>query len=110
MEVYRFLVEAGAVVDAIHTWSAVLCTGPSLERILVWNDTSELEKEPMLDEMQAEWLVKVVEGCGHACVGLTLWGAFDGRLSTRLLVGILGYVFGGLPPATVRVKWERWCY
>jgi hypothetical protein len=71
------------------------CTGTSLERRLVWNDTSELEDKAMLDEMQAEWLVKVAEGCAHAHVGLTLRGAFGGRLSTDMLVGILGYVFGG---------------
>jgi hypothetical protein len=61
----------------------------------VWNDTSELEEEAMLDEMQAQWLVEVAEGCAHAHVGLALLGAFGGRLSTDMLVGILGYVFGG---------------
>jgi hypothetical protein len=61
----------------------------------VWNDTSELEEEAMLDEMQAQWLVEVAEGCAHARVGLALLGAFGGRLSTDILVGILGYVFGG---------------
>jgi hypothetical protein len=49
----------------------------------------------MLDEMQAQWLARVVEGCAHARVGLTLRGAFSGRLSEDLLVGILGYAFGG---------------
>jgi hypothetical protein len=49
----------------------------------------------MLDEMQAQWLAKVAEGCTHARVGLTLRGAFSGGLSTGMLVHIMGCVFGG---------------
>jgi hypothetical protein len=49
----------------------------------------------MLDEMQAQWLARVAEGCAHARVGLTLRGAFGGGLSTRMLLHVMGYVFGG---------------
>jgi hypothetical protein len=49
----------------------------------------------MLDEMQAQWLARVAEGCAHARVGLTLRGAFSGGLSTRMLLHVMGYVFGG---------------
>jgi hypothetical protein len=49
----------------------------------------------MLDEMQAQWLARVAEGCAHARVGLTLRGAFSGALSTRMLLHVMGYVFGG---------------
>jgi hypothetical protein len=71
------------------------CTGPSLERRLLWNDTSQQQQETMLDEMQAQWLARVAEGCAHARVGLTLRGAFGGGLSTRMLLHVMGYVFGG---------------
>jgi hypothetical protein len=71
------------------------CTGPSLERMLLWNDTNQQQQEMMLDEMQAQWLARVVEGCAHARVGLTLRGAFGGGLSTRMLLHVMGYVFGG---------------
>jgi hypothetical protein len=71
------------------------CTGPSLERKLLWNDTSQQQQETMLDEMQAQWLARVAEGCAHARVGLTLRGAFSGGLSTRMLLHVMGYVFGG---------------
>jgi hypothetical protein len=40
----------------------------------------------MLDEMQAQWLARVAEGCAHARVGLTLRGAFGGGLLTGMLV------------------------
>jgi hypothetical protein len=49
----------------------------------------------MLDEMQAQWLARVAEGCAHARVGLTLRGAFGGGLSTCMLLHVMGYVFGG---------------
>jgi hypothetical protein len=49
----------------------------------------------MLDEMQAQWLARVAEGCAHARVGLTLRGAFRGGLSTCMLLHVMGYVFGG---------------
>jgi hypothetical protein len=49
----------------------------------------------MLDEMQAQWLARVAEGCAHARVGLTLRGAFGGGLSTRMLLHVMGCVFGG---------------
>jgi hypothetical protein len=49
----------------------------------------------MLDEMQAQWLARVAEGCAHARVGLTLRSAFGGGLSTRMLLHVMGYVFGG---------------
>jgi hypothetical protein len=49
----------------------------------------------MLDEMQEQWLATVAEGCAHARVGLTLRGAFNGGLSTRMLLHVMGYVFGG---------------
>jgi ankyrin repeat protein len=71
------------------------CTGPSLERRLLWNDTSQQQQETMLDEMQAQWLARVAEGCAHARVGLTLRGAFSGGLSTRMLLHVMGFVFGG---------------
>jgi hypothetical protein len=71
------------------------CTGPSLERRLLWNDTNQQYHETMLDEMQAQWLARVAEGCAHARVGLTLRGAFSGRLSTCMLLHVMGYVFGG---------------
>jgi hypothetical protein len=71
------------------------CTGPSLERRLLWNDTSQQQQETMLDEMQAQWLARVAKGCAHARVGLTLRGAFSGGLSTRMLLHVMGYVFGG---------------
>jgi hypothetical protein len=45
--------------------------------------------------MQAQWLARVAEGCAHARVGLTLRGAFGGGLSTRMLLHVMGYVFGG---------------
>jgi ankyrin repeat protein len=71
------------------------CTGPSLEPRLLWNDTPQPQQDAMLDEMQAQWLARVVEGCAHARVGLTLRGAFGGGLSTGMLVHVMGYVFGG---------------
>jgi ankyrin repeat protein len=71
------------------------CTGPSLEPRLLWNDTTQQQEDAMLDEMQAQWLVKVAEGCTHARVGLTLRGAFSGGLSTSVLLHVMGYVFGG---------------
>jgi ankyrin repeat protein len=71
------------------------CTGPSLERRLLWNDTNQQQQETMLDEMQAQWLARVAEGCARARVGLTLRGAFSGGLSTRMLLHVMGYVFGG---------------
>jgi hypothetical protein len=71
------------------------CTGPSLERRLLWNDTSQQQQKTMLDEMQAQWLARVAEGCAHARVGLTLRGAFGSGLSTRRLQHVMGYVFGG---------------
>jgi hypothetical protein len=49
----------------------------------------------MLDEMQVQWLARVAEGCAHARVGLTLRGAFSGGLSTRMLLHVMGFVFGG---------------
>jgi ankyrin repeat protein len=71
------------------------CRGPSLEPRLLWNDTSQRQIEIMLDEMQAQWLARVVEGCAHARVGLALRGAFSGGLPTDMLLEIMGYVFGG---------------
>jgi ankyrin repeat protein len=71
------------------------CTGPSLERRLIWYDTNQQQQETMLDEMQAQWLARVAEGCAHARVGLTLRGAFNGGLSTCMLLHVMGYVFGG---------------
>jgi ankyrin repeat protein len=71
------------------------CTGPSLERRLLWNDTNQQQQETMLDDMQSQWLARVAEGCAHARVGLTLRGAFGGGLSTRMLLHVMGYVFGG---------------
>jgi ankyrin repeat protein len=73
------------------------CTGPSLEPRLLWNDTNLQQQDTMLNEMQGQWLARVVEGCAHARVGLTLRGAFRGGLSTRMLLHIMGYVFGGTP-------------
>jgi hypothetical protein len=49
----------------------------------------------MLDEMQAQWLARVAEGCAHAQVGLTVRSAFSSGLPTDTLLHILGYVFGG---------------
>jgi ankyrin repeat protein len=69
------------------------CTGPSLERRLLWNDTNQQQQTIMLDEMQAQWLARVVEGCTHARVGLTLRGAFSRGLSTSMLLHVMGYVF-----------------
>jgi ankyrin repeat protein len=70
------------------------CTGPCLQRRLLWNDTDHLQQEVILDEMQAQWLARVAEGCAHARVGLTLRGAFNGGLSTSMLLHVMGYVFG----------------
>jgi hypothetical protein len=63
--------------------------------MLLWNDTNQQQQETMLDEMQAQWLARVAEGCAHARVGLTLRGAFSGGLSTCMLLHVMGYVFGG---------------
>jgi ankyrin repeat protein len=71
------------------------CTGPSLERRLLWDDTNQQQQEAMLDDMQAQWLARVAEGCAHARVGLTLRGAFNGGLPTDMLLCIMGYVFDG---------------
>jgi ankyrin repeat protein len=71
------------------------CTGPSLERRLLWNDTDQLEQEEILNEMQAQWLTKVEEGCAHARVGLTLRSVYSGKICTRLLTKIVGYMLGG---------------
>jgi ankyrin repeat protein len=71
------------------------CTGPSLKPRLLWNDTTQQQQDAMLDEMQAQWLAKVAEGCAYARAGLTLQGAFGGGLSTGMLVHVMGYVFGG---------------
>jgi hypothetical protein len=70
------------------------CTGPSLERRLLWNDTNQQQQKVMLNEMQAQWLARVAEGCAHAHVGLTLRGAFSGGLSISMLLHVMGYVFG----------------
>jgi hypothetical protein len=71
------------------------CTGPSLERRLLWNDTNQQQQEAMLNEMQGQWLARVAEGCAHAHVGLTLRGAFSGGLLTCMLLHVMSYVFGG---------------
>jgi hypothetical protein len=71
------------------------CTGPSLEPRLLWNDTTQQQEDAMLDEMQAQWLARVAEGCAHARIGLMLLGVFKGGLSTHMLVHVMGYVFGG---------------
>jgi hypothetical protein len=78
--------------DGVH---CLHCTGPTLEPRLLWNDTTQQQQGAMLDEMQAQWLARVAEGCAHARVGLTLRGAFGGGLLTGMLVHIMGYVFGG---------------
>jgi hypothetical protein len=49
----------------------------------------------MLDTMQAQWLLKVKEGCAQARVGLTLRGMHSGRLSVGVLMNIMGFVLGG---------------
>jgi hypothetical protein len=90
----------GHVVLAAHLRNSngahcLRCTGPSLEPRLLWNDTTQQQQDAMLDEMQAQWLARVAEGCAHARVGLTLRGAFGGGLSPSMLVHIMGYVFGG---------------
>jgi hypothetical protein len=69
------------------------CTGPSLKRSLLWNDTTQQQQEMMLHAMQTQWLARVAEGCAHARVGLTLRGAFSGGLSTDMLLHVMGYVF-----------------
>jgi hypothetical protein len=71
------------------------CTGPSCERKLAWNGTSEAEEEAMLDVMQAQWLAKVAQGRAHARVGHVLRGAHRRQLSTRVLTCILGFAVGG---------------
>jgi hypothetical protein len=58
------------------------CTGPSLERRLLWNDTSVLEQEEvMLDEMHAQWLgsggMRACTG-GAGAAGCVRWRAADG--------------------------------
>jgi ankyrin repeat protein len=78
-----------------YTVCCLRCTGPSLEPRLFWNDTTPQQEETVLDEMQAQWLARVAEGCAHARVGLTLRGAFSGGLSTDLLLHVMDYVFGG---------------
>jgi hypothetical protein len=40
-------------------------------------------------------LAKVEEGCAHARVGHMLRGIYSGKLTTRILVQIAGFVFGG---------------
>jgi hypothetical protein len=71
------------------------CTGPSLQRALMWNNTSVEEEESLLNEMQSQWLVSVVEGCGHTRVALALKQAMHGHIihRTHLLVHILSFVF-----------------
>jgi hypothetical protein len=71
------------------------CTGPSRERKLVWDDTSEAEEEAMLDVMQAEWLAKVAQGRAHARVGQVLQRVHRGQVSMELLTHILGFAIGG---------------
>jgi ankyrin repeat protein len=83
------------------------CTGPSLldhvtlhppniaHRTLVWNDTSQTEEEAMLNEMQAQWLGKVAEGCVHARAAQTLQCAFGGGLFKPVLLQIMQFVVGG---------------
>ena len=71
------------------------CTGPSLERRLLWNDTTQQEQEAMLDEMQGQWLANVAKGCAQARVGLTLWSAHQGKLSPAILVRVMGFAFRG---------------
>jgi ankyrin repeat protein len=71
------------------------CTGPTLERRLLWNDTDQQQQETMLDDMQSQWLARVAEGCAHARVELALRGVFSGGLSTRMLLHAMGCVFGG---------------
>jgi hypothetical protein len=88
----------GHAVLAAHLCSnngahCLRCTGPSLERRLLWNDTNKQQQETMLDEMQAQWLARVAEGCAHARVGLTLREAFGGGLSPHMLLHVMGYVF-----------------
>jgi ankyrin repeat protein len=71
------------------------CTGPSLERELVWNDASQAEEAVVLDRMQTKWMEHVVEGCEHAQVVLAMSGIHSGRLSTEVLMNIAGFVFSG---------------
>jgi ankyrin repeat protein len=68
------------------------CTGPSLERVLIWNDTPETKKEEQLHKMEVQWLARVAEGCSNARVGLTLRGMHNGELPTRVLLQIMRFV------------------
>jgi hypothetical protein len=84
---------------ATHLYSSngvhcLRCTGPSLERRLLWNDTTQQQQAMMLHEMQTQWLARVAEGCAHARVGLTLRSAFSGGLSTSMLLHVMGYAYG----------------
>jgi ankyrin repeat protein len=71
------------------------CTGPSLERQLVWNDASAESTSRMCDGMQVQWLAKVEEACGHSRMGSTVRGMHSGRLPTHSLVQIMQFAFGG---------------
>jgi ankyrin repeat protein len=78
--------------DGVHY---LRCTGPSLERKLVWNDTTTKEEEAILDTMQAQWLRKAKEGCEDARVGLTVRSMHNGRFSVSVLMHIMEFVFRG---------------
>jgi ankyrin repeat protein len=78
--------------DGVHY---LRCTGPSLERKLVWNDTTAKEEEAMLDTMHVQWLLKVKKGCEEARLGLTVRGIHSGKFSLSVLMRIMGFVFGG---------------
>jgi hypothetical protein len=53
------------------------------------------EEEVLLDDLQSQWMAKVVQGCAHARVGLTIRAAYGGRLSAPVLAHILSFVFEG---------------
>jgi hypothetical protein len=63
--------------------------------MLLWNDTDQQEQEEVLNEMQAQWLTKVGEGCAHSRVGLTLWSVYGGRICAGLLTKIMSYMLEG---------------
>jgi hypothetical protein len=61
----------------------------------VWADTDEGDRQRILDEMQAQWLLSVGQECAVAAAGLTLKSAHAGHLPPRILVHIPSFVFGG---------------
>jgi ankyrin repeat protein len=68
------------------------CTGPSLKRVIIWNDTTEAKMKELLHKMEVQWLARVAEGCHRARMGLTLRRMHGGKLPNRVLLQIMRFV------------------